>query len=87
MPDDARIFEALMTFHREVFLPDFRRVLEDALGGESRLSVEMRENFDAVVERLDRLQSQAEELNLVLQRIHAQLDRMGGGPDRTADPC
>ena len=77
MSDDALTFEALVTFHREVFLPDVKRVLDDAFGPESRFSVQMRENFDALVQRLDRLQRQAEELHLAAQRIHAQLDRIG----------
>ena len=65
----------LEKFHREVFLPDFERVMSEMC---DRMESRMRWNFDAIVGKLDRLQGLAEEANACVARMEARLDRMTG---------
>ena len=77
MPDEPITHPLLLTeleqFHREVFLPDFERVMAEMC---DRMESRMHWNFDAIVSKLDRLQAQAEEMNACVARIDACLERM-----------
>ncbi len=51
---DDEIWAALLRFHREVFLPDFRRIVEDAF---RNCEVGMNAHFDALHRRFDRMEA------------------------------
>ena len=56
MADNRPItLSVLAKFHRDVILPDIQRVVGDA---ERRLRDEMHSGFDAVAQRLDRLETE-----------------------------
>ena len=51
----------LAKFHREVLLPDVKRVVAEAVeASERRLRDEMQAGFDALAQRLDRLETEYE---------------------------
>lgn len=48
---------ALTQFHREVFLPDFQRIVDEAFAGRER---RMQANFDAIFHKLDKMLESAD---------------------------
>ena len=74
------IWNTLLKFHREVFVPDFQRIFGDSVAPigsrgtslESNLisfRSEMRSHFEEMHKRFDRLESQARELKAALTRV------------------
>ena len=60
----------LAKFHREVFVPDFERILDAHFNvGLTPFRGEMLSHFDAIYKRFDRLESQCQELNCAVHRI------------------
>jgi hypothetical protein len=49
------LVQVLTRFHREVFVPDFERIVGET---EVRLRDEMHAGFDALCQRLDRLEAE-----------------------------
>jgi hypothetical protein len=59
MPDDPITLATLTQFHREVLLPDMERIVTTALEAfERRFRDEMHTGFDALAQRLDRLETE-----------------------------
>ena len=82
MPDDPITLATLTHFHREVVLPDIRRIVTDAVGAsESRLRHEMQTGFDALAKRLDMLETEYHMLVAGLKRVEERLDRVEGRLD------
>lgn len=52
MADD--LIPVLTRFHREVLLPDVKRIVDEAVGD---LRAELNAHFDAVYQRFDRLEA------------------------------
>ncbi len=72
MTDDRPItLSVLAKFHREVILPDIERVVGDAAGG---LRDEMHTLFDALAQRLDRLETEYHMLVAGVRRVEERLD-------------
>ena len=83
MPDDPITLATLTQFHREVLLPDVQRIVDGAvLGVETRLRDEMHAGFDAVYQRLDRLETEYHMLVAGLKRVEERLDRVEQRLDR-----
>lgn len=57
MADD--LIPVLTRFHREVLLPDVKRIVGEAVG---ELRAEMNAHFDAIYKRFDRLETRADGL-------------------------
>ena len=75
VPDE--ILPILTKFHREVLLPDIQRIVSDAVGSsERRLRDEMQTGFDALAQRLDRLETEYQMIVAGLKRMEERLDRM-----------
>lgn len=56
---DDEIRAALLRFHREVFLPDFQRIVEDNLRNAFRnLDAGMNAHFEALHRRFDHMEAQ-----------------------------
>ena len=56
------LVQALTKFHREIVLPDIERIVGNAVeGSERRLRDEMQTGFDALAQRLDRLETRLAE--------------------------
>ncbi len=56
---DDEIWAALLRFHREVFLPDFRRIVEDNLRKAfGNFETGMDAHFEALHRRFDRMEAQ-----------------------------
>ncbi len=66
MPDDPITLATLTQFHREVLLPDVQRIVAES---EHRLRDEMHAGFDAVYQRLDRLETEYHMLVAGLKRV------------------
>lgn len=49
----AVLTTALAQFHREFFLPDLQRIVDEAIAGSER---RMQANFDAIFHKLDKLE-------------------------------
>ncbi len=65
----------LTRFHREVLLPDIKRVVGEAVdGAERRLRDEMHTVFDAVAERLVSLETEYHMIVAGLKRVEERLD-------------
>jgi predicted nucleic acid-binding Zn-ribbon protein len=72
----------LTRFHREVVLPDIQRVVSDAVeASERRLRDEMQTGFDALAQRLDKLETEYHMLVVGLKRVEERLDRVEGRLD------
>ena len=71
------LFPILTRFHREIVLPDIERIVGSAVeGAESRLRDEMQTGFDALGQRLDRLEIEYHMLVAGLKRVEERLDRV-----------
>jgi len=68
-------------FHREVLLPDMQRLIGDAVGG---LRQEMNAHFDAIYQRLDRLETEYQMIVAGMKRIEERLDRLEQRVDKLA---
>ena len=67
----------LAKFHREVVLPDIKRIVGDAVdGAERRLRDEMHTLFHALTQRLDRLETEYRMVVAGLKRVEERLDRV-----------
>ncbi len=67
----------LATFHRQVVLPDVKRVIEDTvLASEGRLRNEMHTLYDALAQRLGTLETEYHMIVAGLQRLEERLDRV-----------
>ena len=75
MPDDPLTLAALMQFHREVMMPDVERIVGTAV---AQLRDEVHAGFDAVYQRLDRLETEYHMLVVGLKRVEERLDRVEG---------
>ncbi len=76
MPEDPITLNALMQYHREVLLPDVKRLLSDSAESlEQRLRDEMHAGFDALVRRIDRLETEYQMLIAGLKRDLARQNR------------
>jgi hypothetical protein len=54
------LVQVLTKFHREIVVPDIERIVGNAIeGSERRLRDEMHAGFDALAQRLDRLELKA----------------------------
>jgi hypothetical protein len=59
---DGEIWDVLLRFHREVFLPDFERLMDESLGAGIRsFREEMEAGFAEIERRFDRIEGRAEE--------------------------
>lgn len=75
----------LAKFHREVLLPDVKRVVAEAVeASERRLRDEMQTGFDALAQRLDRLETEYQMLVTGLKRVEERLDRVEQRLDKMA---
>jgi predicted nucleic acid-binding Zn-ribbon protein len=75
----------LAKFHREVVLPDIKRVVQEAVSeSERRLRDEMLLLFDAQAQRLDRLETEYHMIVAGLKRVDERLDRIEQRLDKTA---
>jgi len=54
------LLDALRRFHREEFVPDFKKLFDGQIGA---LRLEMRERFEALYELFDRLHAAAAEFD------------------------
>jgi predicted nucleic acid-binding Zn-ribbon protein len=71
----------LTRFHREIVLPDIERVVGNA---ERRLRDEMQTGFDAICQRLDKLETEYHMLVAGLKRVEERLDRVEQRLDKMA---
>ena len=77
MSDDPITLATLTQFHREVLLPDVQRIVTTAVDDcERRLRDEMHTGFDALAQRLDRLETEYHMLVAGLKRVEERLDRV-----------
>lgn len=75
MADD--FLNALARFHREVFLPDFERVLDSQLGTRTgSIRDMMNSNFDKACRRFDRLEIGFQFLHDRIRRIDERLAQL-----------
>jgi predicted nucleic acid-binding Zn-ribbon protein len=79
--DEPVTLAVLAKFHREVILPDIERVVGAGLDG---LRAEMNAGFDAVYQRLDRLETEYHMLVVGLKRVEERLDRVEAKLDKAA---
>jgi predicted nucleic acid-binding Zn-ribbon protein len=83
MPDDPITLATLTQFHREVLLPDMQRIVDGSVQRvEARLRDEMHAGFDAVYQRLDRLETEYHMLVAGLKRVEERLGRVEGRLER-----
>ena len=83
MADD--LLSVLTRFHRDVVLPDLERVVDERLEGIIQpLRDEMLSNFDAVFERLDRLESEYQVLRAAVDRLGERVERIETKIDKIA---
>jgi len=75
------ILPILTKFHREVVLPDIQRIVGES---EQRLRNEIRNAFDTLAQRLDRLETEYQMLVAGLKRVEERLDRIEQRLDRVA---
>lgn len=79
------LVQILATFHRDVLLPDVKRVVGDAVeASERRLRDEMHAGFDALAQRLDRFETEYHMLVAGLRRVEERLDRVEVRLDKLA---
>jgi predicted nuclease with TOPRIM domain len=75
----------LTQFHRDIVLPDIERIVGNAVeGAERRLRDEMHTLFDALAQRLDRLETEYHMLVAGMKRIEERLDRLEQRMDKMA---
>jgi predicted nuclease with TOPRIM domain len=71
----------LTRFHREIVMPDIARIVE---GSERRLRDEMQTGFDALAQRLDKLEVEYHMLVAGLKRVEERLDAVETRLDKVA---
>ena len=74
MTDD--LVGVLARFHRDILLPDMKRVVDQAVGG---LRDEMHTLMDGFAQRFDRLETEYHMLVVGLGRVEERLDRIESG--------
>jgi predicted nuclease with TOPRIM domain len=85
MSDVEDLVHVLTKFHREIVVPDIERIVGNAVeGAERRLRDEMQTGFDALAQRLERLQTEYHMLVAGLKRVEERLDRVEQRLDRMA---
>ncbi len=75
------LVQVLTKFHREVIAPDIERIVG---ASEQRLRDEMHTLFDALAQRLDRLETEYQMVVAGLKRIEERLDRVEARLDKMA---
>jgi predicted nuclease with TOPRIM domain len=75
------LVQVLTKFHREVIVPDIERIVG---ASEQRLTDEMHTLFDALAQRLDRLETEYHVLVAGLKRVEERLDRLETRLDKMA---
>jgi predicted nuclease with TOPRIM domain len=79
------LVQVLTRFHRDVVVPDVERIVGNAVeGSERRLRDEMQAGFDALAQRLDRLETEYHMLVAGLKRVEERLDRVEQHLDKMA---
>jgi chromosome segregation ATPase len=73
------LVQVLTKFHREIVLPDIERIVGAA---EIRLRDEMQTGFDALAQRLDRLETEYHMLVVGLKRVEDRLEKVEGRLDK-----
>ena len=80
MADD--LIPILTRFHREVVLPDIRRIVGEVVGDfEGRMNA----HFDAIYQRFEKLETEYHMLVAGLKRVEERLDRVEGRLDRVEE--
>ena len=75
----------LTRFHREIVLPDIERIVGNVVeGSERRLRDEMQTGFDALAQRLDKLEVEYHMLVAGLKRVEERLDAVEARLDKMA---
>ncbi|HVT05444.1 MAG TPA: hypothetical protein VHL58_18950 [Thermoanaerobaculia bacterium] len=64
------LLTVLTRFHREIVVPDLERVVDTRI---APLSEEMLTNFDAVFQRLERLDSEYHSLSAAMKRLEERM--------------
>jgi predicted nucleic acid-binding Zn-ribbon protein len=67
------LVQVLTKFHREIVVPDIERIVGET---ERRLRDEMHAGFDALSQRLDRLETEYHMLVVGLKRVEERLDKV-----------
>lgn len=75
------LVQVLTRFHRDIVVPDIERIIG---ASEQRLRNEMQTLFDALAQRMDRLETEYHMLVVGLKRVEERLDRMEQRLDRMA---
>lgn len=75
------LIPTLTRFHREILVPDMERIVA---ASEQRLRNEMHTLFDALAQRLDRLEAEYHLLVEGLRRVEERLDRVEQRLDKMA---
>lgn len=79
------LVQVLSRFHREIVVPDIERIVGNAVeGAERRLRDEMQAGFDALAQRLDKLETEYHMLVAGLERVEERLDRVEQRLDKMA---
>lgn len=77
MADD--LVHVLTRFHREVFMPDLREVLQTEIGAEVRsLRSEMLSHLDTIDQKLDRMEIGYRETRAAVTRLEERMGRVEG---------
>ncbi len=75
MPDD--FLTVLARFHRDVMLPDVERVVSTVVDTRvGSLSNEMLSHFDALYQRLDRLETEYQALSAAVRRLEDRFESL-----------
>ena len=75
------LVQVLTRFHREVVVPDIKEIVGTA---ERRLRDEMQAGFDALAQRLEKLETEYHMLVVGLKRVEERLDRVEQRLDKMA---
>ena len=67
------LVQVLTKLHREVVVPDIERIVGNAFEG---LRGEMQTGFDALAQRMDRLETECHVLVVGLKRVEERLDKV-----------
>ena len=85
MSEEPLTLSVLARFHQEVVRPDIERIVGDRVAGaEQRLCDEMHTLFDALAQRMDRLETEYHMLVAGLKRVEERLDRLEQRMDKLA---
>lgn len=79
------LVQVLTRFHREVVVPDIKEIVGTSVAGlERRLRDEMQAGFDALAQRLEKLETEYHMLVVGLKRVEERLDRVEQRLDKMA---